>query len=126
MGGTVAETDQVETASRMAGDWWASRLDEKYADKRGAFAESVARRVREQLLECGECYLEVDYDAFGVLLDAIRETVDPKNSGCLFSADGILPLKTTLRVTPERMSPKEGYGNRTPEIMVPVNGGADK
>lgn len=109
----------IEVAARMAGQWWAERLDDRYADKRPAFAAAVEHRVRAGLEKHGEIWLENDYDPRGELLEAVRETVAPDCRGFLFSGDGILPEKHELKITPTELRPKEGYGNWTPAIPVP-------
>lgn len=127
--------DQISTAAKMAGDWWAERLDYTYADKREAFSAAVAALVEQALR--GEFYwtwgegkkpgdgipvsyveTEVDYDPQGLLLDAVREVIDPECRGFCYSARDILPLKHSLDVKPEMLVPKEGYGNWTATIPV--------
>ena len=41
--------DQVQVAANMAGEWWAKRLSERYAEKRPALAKAVAERVAQAL-----------------------------------------------------------------------------
>jgi hypothetical protein len=128
--------DQIELAATMAGKWWADKLDEYHAEKREAFAVAVAKLVAEELR--GDAYwvwnegrkvgdgtpvqcvtTEVDYDPQGLMLDAVREVVEPNCRGMLFSARGILPDKHMLQVWPDKLVPKEGYGNWVAPIPVP-------
>jgi hypothetical protein len=128
--------DQIAVAAKMAGDWWAERLADEHADKREAFAQAVAARVDDALRgkaywswgegrkegdgePCESIYTEVDYDPQGLMLDAVRETIAPDCRGMMFSARGILPQKHQLRVAPDKLTPKEGYGNWTAPILVP-------
>lgn len=130
-------TAQIQRAADMAGKWWADRLDEQHADKREAFAAAVSRRVVEGLTGQAvwnwnegrspsdgkpplRIFIECDYDPQGLLLDAVREVVDPDCRGFGGSADGILPLKHELMVSPTELHPKEGYGNFTDWITVPL------
>lgn len=129
-----------ETAAKMAGEWWAARLHERYAEQRAAFAAAVERRTLQEL--CGECYwdswgvrhegagyekrsrAENDYDPKDLLVEALREALPGESKWKLRDA---LPRKHELDVTPDRLKPKEGYGNWTAEIPVvaqdPVAGG---
>jgi len=112
--------DQIEVASQMAGAWWAERLDPAYARQREVFAAAVAKRCERALRKHGSCRLEVDYDPRGIMLSAVRETINPHCRGMMFSADGVLPRKHELEVLPTALHPKEGYGNWTAVIPVPV------
>lgn len=116
--------DQIAAAAKMAGEWWAERLSSQHADKRSAFAAAVAKHCEHELRTRHEphCRLEVDYDPRGPMLAAVRDVIDPECKGMMFSARGILPQKHELKVTPTKLSPKEGYGNWTPDIDVPTVG----
>ena len=116
--------DQIEAAAKMAGEWWAERLSSQHADKRAAFAAAVAKHCQSVLRDRGICWLAVDYDPQGPMLDAVRDAVDPSCRGMMFSARGILPDKHGLDVTPTKLRPKEGYGNWTAELQVPAAGAA--
>lgn len=128
--------ERAAKAAQMAGAWWAARLDERFSDKREAFAAAVAKRVKEAL--DGDAYwslgtgrvagngkperfvhTESDYDPRGLLLDAVREVLEPECRGFGFSSRGILPEKHELSITREVLKPKEGYGRWTAEIVVP-------
>lgn len=120
-------------AAEMAGQWWAERLDNEYADKREAFAAAVEKRVLQEL--GGECYwdwhgeehkgqgrperctTEQDYDPHYCLIPALVEALPGVSTWKLRSA---LPNKHSLDVYADRLKPKEGYGNWTPEIQVPA------
>lgn len=124
----------MSAAAEMAGKWWADRLDERHADKREAFAAAVSTRIDDQF--SGRAYWDwsgrsegdgkgtkvvrtsCDYDPQGLLLEAVREVIDPKCRGSMFSADGILPTKHGLDVYADHLRPKEGYGNWTEKIPV--------
>ena len=119
-------TDQITRASKMAGEWWAKRLNPAHAAKREAFAAAVAKNCEAELRRNSKyepyTFLEVDYDpSEGAMLDAVREVIDPNCRGFGFSAQGILPLKHSLAVTPTKLSPKEGYGNFLGDIAVPTS-----
>ena len=114
--------DQIQAAAKMAGDWWAERLGNAHAGKRTAFAEAVAKHCEKEMRMREEpmCFLEVDYDPQGPMLDAVREVLDPDCRGVFFSAQGLLPKKHELQVSPRELRPKEGYGNWTAPIEVPM------
>lgn len=104
-----------ETAARMAGEWWAERLQQGDKDK---FAQEIKWRVFEELQREKFVFLECDYDPHGILLDAVH-AIGIECRGMFFSADGILPRKHSLRVTESLLEPKEGYGNWKDVIPVP-------
>ena len=113
--------DQIEIAARMAGEWWASRLDSRYSESRSVFAAAVAKRVLSELRLNHEegVYLDCDYDPQGILLEAVREIIDPNCLGYNYSAEGLLPFKHSLEVWSDRLSPIEGAGNVVDDILVP-------
>ena len=39
----------AEQAAKMAGEWWAERLDVKYVGRRQAFADAVSKRVLQEM-----------------------------------------------------------------------------
>lgn len=122
----------ITTAAKMAGDWWAARLHERYADKREAFAANVAMRVDQAMR--GEyywdwwgnrhdgdgtrgrsIYTEFDYDPQDLLIAAFIEVIGDKS----WEWKDAMPIKHGLRIYPHMLCPKEGYGNLTPSIPVP-------
>jgi hypothetical protein len=113
--------DQIAIAARMAGEWWATRLDSCHLNKKDVFALAIAKRVDKELRLKPEVgvYLECDYDPQGILLEAIREVIEPSCRGYRFSADGLLPQKHSLEVWRDRLSPIEGAGNVLDDILVP-------
>lgn len=136
-----AYRDHIPIAAEMVGRWWADRLDPQFADKREAFAQAVALRVEDVLY--GRYYwttaherrpgdgrrqrsvwTECDYDPQGLLLEAVREVVDPNCARGMNIAQGILPGKHTLMLDTEAwvLKPKEGRGNWTAPIPVPAPG----
>lgn len=134
--------DQVQTAAKMAGDWWAERLNDKYAERRQALASAVAQRVADTLngvaywdwqgVRCEgsgkpekQCRTECDYEPNGLLANAVAEVFSDMPSHKLFtSQQDLFPRKHDLRVTREALHPKEGYGQWTAEIRVPAVGDA--
>ena len=107
--------EQIGKAAAKAAQWWKERLNQDY--DREAFYEALRPKIEAELKKHGRCFTENDYDPSGILLEAVRDIgIDCR--GCLFSGDGIFPRKHYLRITPEKLQPKEGYGNRTDEITV--------
>ena len=108
--------DQITKASIAAAKWWADRLQSGDREKFSAILQLL---IEKDLREHGRSYTECDYDPHGHLLAAVKAAVDPDCRGFLFSARGILPNKHELTIYPDRLEPKEGYGNWTDAIQVP-------
>jgi hypothetical protein len=83
------------------------------------FADTLRPLILADLQQHGVCHLECDYDPHGHLLTAVR-AAGLECQGMMFSARGILPQKHNLDVFPNRLIPKEGYGNWTAKIPVPA------
>lgn len=127
---------RVVLAAKMAGDWWATLLNDKYAERRPALSAAVAQRVAETLngvaywdwqgFRCegsgqpeSECYVECDYEPKGLLANAVAEVFGDMPAHKLFtSMQDLFPRKHDLRVTRKALHPKEGYGNWTAAIKV--------
>lgn len=102
-------------AAEMAAEWWAERLQQ---GDRAVFKSTLKPLVQADLEEDGVCWLDVDYDPRGHVLTAVR-AAGVECRGCMFSAEGILPMKHSLRVDATMLKPKEGYGHWSPAIPVP-------
>jgi hypothetical protein len=114
----------AEQAAKMAGEWWAERVDVKYAGRRQAFAEAVSKRVLQEMNGeavwdwWGEQHegdgspkratTENDYGPHYCLIEALIEAIPGAPAHELRRA---LPRKHLLLVYPDRLRPKEGYGN---------------
>lgn len=132
--------DQVQIAAKMAGDWWAERLHDKYAERRPALAAAVAQRVADALngaahwdFQGNRCdgsgkpeakyWVKCDYEPKGLLANAVAEVFNDMKPWQLFSSSqDLFPYKHELRVTRDALHPKEGYGNWTADIRVPACG----
>jgi hypothetical protein len=106
--------DIMSRAAEMAADWWTERLQR--GDEQ-AFRAALLPLIDAELSKNGQCRLECDYDPHGPLLEAVH-AAGVQCTGMMFSADGILPRKTSLLVTLATLEPKEGYGNWTDAIQV--------
>lgn len=84
----------LESLAKISADWWASRF--LIDDKRAEFAAALARRIVSAAPQ-GRLFLKVDYDLWDELLEVIRE-IGIGCRGCMYSADGILPMKTSMRI----------------------------
>ncbi len=104
----------ISKAALLGVQWWADRLQQ--GDKE-AFKTALAPLIQADIDEFGRCKLECDYDPFDHLLTAIR-SIGIECNGCMYSAEGILPMKHLLWVMPDLLEPKEGYGNWTETIKV--------
>ena len=120
-----------QKAAKMAGEWWAERLADEYAEARPALAAAVEKRVLQELR--GECYwdwsgerkegrgyedharIEFDYDPHNCLCEALVEALPGVPE---YKLRRCLPTKHTLDVYADRLKPKEGYGNWTADILV--------
>lgn len=100
------ETWQTERANEAA-KWWTSLLQ---AGDRAAFEAHLRTAIETDLRVHGRSMLQVDYDPFGHILDAVR-AAGVECSGMLFSARGILPGKTRMTVKRERIEARSGYGS---------------
>jgi hypothetical protein len=88
--------------------WWAERF--QVADKREAFKAALRQLFCEEwLLETPRVRLAVDYDPQGALFDAVIAAGVPCR-GYMFSATGILPTKTWMRIALDDIEVREGYG----------------
>jgi hypothetical protein len=117
---------QLARAAQAASLWWGERLDPQWQDRKAQFIDEVRTRVclalrvaeKDGSLAAGHAVgLDCDYDPHGLLLEAVQACGIPCE-GFLFSAQGILPTKHYLRVFPDRLEPKEGYGNWTTHIPI--------
>lgn len=115
--------DQISIAANMAADWWSERLE---AGDKTAFRETIRAGVEEALRDPGRgmIQLECDYDPRGLLLNAVH-AAGIECRGMMFSARGILPEKHELTVWPDKLEPKEGYGQWLDPIPVPTTEGGD-
>jgi hypothetical protein len=92
----------MDTKLTMIVSWWAQRLDK--GDK-AAFVKALAREIEANKPE----HLGVDYDPRAELLTAVRESgVDCR--GTFFSAEGVLPKKTTMWIMETKIEVREGRG----------------
>lgn len=106
-------------AAEMAAQWWADRLQ---TGDRERFRAVLQAKIEMGLRLTAPVVLSVDYDPQDLMFDALREA-GIGCSGRFFSADGIFPRKTMLKVYADRLEPKEGYGNWTAPIQVPRDAG---
>jgi hypothetical protein len=101
-------------AATLAAQWWADRLQQGDKDK---FKTFLAEAIDREITAYGHSYTDCDYDPQGILLEALR-AAGVECQGCMMSAEGILPMKHSLRAMPDCLEPKEGYGNWTEVIKV--------
>lgn len=91
-----------ETAELCA-RWWADRLE--IEERREAFRKALIPKIAEDM------FLAVDYDPDDTLLEALHEA-GIQCRGALFSARGILPEKTRMRINNSGITVNEGYGGK--------------
>jgi len=104
-------------AAEMAADWWTERLGK---GNKEMFRAALITLIRKEFKTRDIVILNCDYDPLGILLDAVH-AAGVECTGKFFSARGILPQKYGLAVYPDKLVPKEGYGNWTDEIPVKEN-----
>lgn len=128
---------KAEIAAKMAGEWWAARLSEKYADRMDAISAAVTKKVSEELNGVSSwdwwgarsdgdgkprksSKVECDYEPNGLLAAAVAEVFHDIDRFRLFtSVQDLFPQKHLLIVTRDELRPKEGYGNWQENIPVP-------
>jgi hypothetical protein len=107
----------MSKAAEMAADWWTERLQRGDKVK---FRHQLVGMIDAELAMRGRAIVAVDYDPDDILVVALLAAGLEDRRWCLLSAKDILPMKTALRVYPDRLEPKEGYGNWTAHIPVPA------
>lgn len=88
-----------DRAAAIAG-WWASALEVE--EKREAFRAALLLLVQAEQFDDSETFcdfwkIDVDYDPGPTLLAAIR-AAGIECRGFMYSADGLLPTKTRMRI----------------------------
>lgn len=108
----------LESLAKISADWWASRL--QIIHKREEFAAALARRI-VAAAPWGRMFLRVDYDPWDELLEVIRE-IGIECRGCMYSADGILPMKTSMRIyfDEPRVVVSEGRGGPSHDLDLQI------
>jgi hypothetical protein len=95
--------EAIDAAVRWwAANWGPDETQVKFAD---ALREVLSVPV-EPTHANDALILAVDYDPQGLLLEAIRKFQECR--GFMFSAEGILPLKTVMRITPAMVEVRAG------------------
>lgn len=128
------DMDKIAAASKMAGEWWAERLADKYAPKREAFAKAVAAKVESvfrgevrwdisgkrpgngNYTEC--VHTGIYYEPLDLLLEALREAVDPKCTSNFRSTLNMLPYHLKLCVELKYMYAREGRSTQVKKILI--------
>ena len=88
----------------LIANWWGEQFEQKeFKDK---FIESFKECYQEQKPNI----IKVNYDPDDFLCDVLRET-GFKQDSIMFSARGLLPFKTIMKIKNGRISVKCGYGN---------------
>lgn len=91
-----------ETAEAVA-SWWANQLDDSHGPEATvAFRDALADMVEREQFSGRETYehrwaLEVDYDPSPTLRAALQ-VAGIECRGFMFSAEGILPAKTRMKI----------------------------
>lgn len=96
----------LESLAKISADWWASRL------------QIIHKR---EAAPWGRMFLRVDYDPWDELLEVIRE-IGIECRGCMYSADGILPMKTSMRIyfDEPRVVVSEGRGGPSHDLDLQI------
>lgn len=119
-----------------AAQWWAEQF--KIDDKRAAFKAALLELLpglvcRYHASPDSPLFnLRVDYDPIGAMLEAVR-AAGVECEGCMFSAEGILPGKTTMwiytsgvEVCHGRLSDSQWLSTNPPSNCVECNGEGGK
>ena len=138
---------KIKKAASMAGDWWASRLSEKYQPKKTEFSKEVARLIELEML--GEITYKHEYFdhvcSNGQTIKCgryVQSKGDGEKTECwtefdydpcplledaidkvfpdldYFEKKKILPMKRALKVYEDHLNQKDGYGNQLPDIPI--------
>lgn len=133
-----ANLAQIARAAELAGKWWADRIRSERADSAQCeeFAKVLAGLIAQTML--GEIAwkwnvrgpqssdnqprkvvnVEFDYDPDSLLFEALARVFGEPPYPKFFS--DWFPSKHHLEIRPTVIRPKEGYGNWTAAIPVPV------
>jgi hypothetical protein len=115
--------NQIKKVAFDAAFWWANKLGEQFNTRRGTFAENLAVAIERKMNEFTkesqykiELTINCDYDPDEILLEALtKSSISLKSK--MFSCDEILPRKHFLKVCPEFIEGKEGYGEWITPIL---------
>lgn len=100
-GGTVQNNGESMQSLMMTLFAMSVRKSDKYYAEVDKFEKELINIINESLKSSNYAYLSVDYDAEGLLLDAIFNIdIDTKF---------LFPVKTSMRVTKEDIQVSEGY-----------------
>lgn len=102
-------------AAKRAAEWWGERLE---SGDREVFEEKLAVLIEEKLAEWGKVWLTCRDAPDSILLQALLQSGFNIRRG-MFSAMGILPMGTHLKVTPDRLYPEDMNGQLR-IIRIPV------
>lgn len=112
------DSEQIEKCA----DWWTDRL--KVDGKRAEFRAALVDLIRSDAFDKEERYgyginLSVDYDPSPTLLAAIR-TAGIECRGFMWSAEGVLPMKTSMKIrTDGSIEAHQGRGAPWVQILAP-------
>lgn len=113
--------------AEVCADWWADRL--QIEDRRKLFRDALVRRLAIYGVEPKSDFgfgiqLKVDYDPDDTLLLALKDAAI-ECRGFMWSAEGILPLKTRMKIYPDgRVIVQEGRGAQDVELLTAADASA--
>jgi hypothetical protein len=105
-------------AAEMAAEWWAPKLNDQYRHKQLIFQKKLTELIRRDLCKYGECELWCDYNFTGVLLEALRLTVNYRFSVSNNTASYVLPYKHFMTVTKDLIRSRDGVYEPEKTIIV--------
>lgn len=127
--------EKAEEVSKIAADWWGQKVDNPSHDagldnniqllnqllvenmpktedeKINEFKNILKEMIKNELIKRRYIDLHVDYGPRGILCDAAKEsTLLPQNHN-EFDMTRIFPWKTTMKISLDQITVKEGYGS---------------
>ncbi len=128
--------EKAEEVSEIAADWWGQKVDspshdagldkniqlltqllvenmpKTENDKISAFKNILKEMIKKELISRSYIDLYVDYGPRGILCDAAKEaTLLPQNHD-EFRMTHIFPWKTSMQISLDQITVKEGYGSK--------------
>ena len=133
--------EKAEEVSEIAADWWKQKVDNPSHDakldeksqlltlllaenmpeteygKTNAFKNILKEMIKKELIERRYIDLYVDYGPRGVLCDAAKESNLLSQNHDEFDMTHIFPWKTSMKISLDQITVKEGYGSEQETIF---------
>lgn len=113
-GTSDATTRAVWQLATAAAQWWTERLEQGTPEQRQAFRDVLTVMAASKLAHGRRLVLWTDYDAFDLVALALDKAGLGPGPGrhCMYSAQGVLPMKTHVAIHAGEVTASEGRGGR--------------